>query len=132
MSCHGQVKIAESHGVGKEDALAMLHHYYAAGGKRPTRGGKNNSARTLIDWEGELGKMSKSGLHNSQPEPLKESPKSATKKKRSPDLPSIKLPITERERPIIEWIDRKAAAERRNRSGQVWALLEEIMKGEGA
>lgn len=53
MSCHGQVKIAESHGVGKEDALEMLHHYYAAGGKRPTRGGKNNSARTLIDWKGE-------------------------------------------------------------------------------
>lgn len=57
-----------------------------------------------------------------QPEPA---PK---KKRRSPDLPSLKLSITDREKPIVEWIDKMARENRRDRRCQVWALLEALME----
>lgn len=56
-SCRGQFVYAAQHGLSRQEAIQILRRYFENGGVRPRRGGKNNHAKNLIDWEGEKEKM---------------------------------------------------------------------------
>lgn len=51
-----------------------------------------------------------------------------TQKRNRKDPPMMRLPITEREQPVLDWIDKLARENRRDRRCQVWALLEALME----
>lgn len=59
-SCHSQFGFAAEHGIGREQAIQVVQQFYADGGVRPHRGGKNNRAKYLIDWV-KIKEMSKKG-----------------------------------------------------------------------
>lgn len=56
-SCKGQFVYAAQHGLSRQEAIPILRRYFENRGVRPRRGGKNNNAKNLIDWEGEKADM---------------------------------------------------------------------------
>lgn len=75
---------------------------------------------------------------NAEPEPVHEEKHQVnvtpevdiiqTKKRNRKDPPMMRLPITEREQPVLDWIDKLARENRRFRNDQAWVILEWAME----